>query len=102
MFGQLKPKLIKEFKMPINWGLYSVCAQHRNVCLMIVLTHSALTQPLLRILVASIGGRGGNLLQVFYFKKDSPVKLQRFEIELANDQDLLLPKDLFLAKMYVA
>jgi hypothetical protein len=57
-------------------------------------------QPLLRLLVASVGGRGGSALQVFYFKKDSPVKLQRFEIDLANEHDLLLPKDLFLAKLY--
>ena len=56
---------------------------------------------MLRMLVASVGGRGGNTLQVFYFKKDTPIKLQRFDIDLVNEQDLLLPGDLFLAKLYL-
>lgn len=50
--------------------------------------------------MASVGGRGGSTLQVFYFKKDTPIKLQRFDIDLVNEQDLLLPGDLFLAKLY--
>lgn len=79
LFGQLKPKLLKEFKAPISWAIYS---------------------PMLRMLVASVGGRGGSTLQVFYFKKDTPIKLQRFDIDLVNEQDLLLPGDLFLAKLY--
>jgi len=71
-------KLVKELKFPIGWAVFSVT---------------------LRMLIISVGGKGGSSLQPFFLQKDNLIKLPKFDVDI-DDSQTLRQSEITICRIY--